>query len=84
MSESSSSDNLHERKTRRDEFVHHIAVRLSRSLNTLNPNDGLANTVIGFAKNAGEDFAKFKTGLFKPTWPNLAAADLLPPHIQPL
>lgn len=51
-------------KSERETFVHHIAVKLSRSLNTLNPNDGLANTVINFAKNNTQDLPKFKTCKF--------------------
>jgi len=33
-----------------DEFKHQIAIKLSRALNSLNPNDLLAERVIDFAK----------------------------------
>jgi pre-mRNA-splicing factor ATP-dependent RNA helicase DHX38/PRP16 len=32
-----------------DDFVHHIAIKLSRELNTINPNDLLARRVIDIA-----------------------------------
>lgn len=32
-----------------EEFVHHIAIKLSRELNTINPNDLLARRVIDIA-----------------------------------
>ena len=34
-----------------DEFVHHIAIQLSRAMNLINPNDLLARRVIDIAKN---------------------------------
>jgi pre-mRNA-splicing factor ATP-dependent RNA helicase DHX38/PRP16 len=61
MSRVSSEDGSVE-KSKRDEFVHRVAIKLSRSLNTLNPNDGLAKAVIGFVENSRDDYAKFKTG----------------------
>ena len=42
-----------------DEFVHHIAIKLSRALN-LNPNDLLARNVIDIAKS--NNFDNFKKG----------------------
>jgi hypothetical protein len=44
-----------------EKFVHHIAVKLSRFLNTLNPSDGLATTVINFGKTHANDVSKFKS-----------------------
>ncbi|KAF9448842.1 pre-mRNA splicing factor [Macrolepiota fuliginosa MF-IS2] len=52
----------------RDEFLHHIAIKLSRALNTINPNDLLAERVIDIAKTnsiagfttAAKSFGKFK------------------------
>jgi pre-mRNA-splicing factor ATP-dependent RNA helicase DHX38/PRP16 len=32
-----------------DDFVHHIAIKVSRELNTINPNDLLARRVIDIA-----------------------------------
>ncbi|KAF8168367.1 hypothetical protein B0H34DRAFT_645777 [Crassisporium funariophilum] len=51
-----------------DEFHHHIAIKLSRALNTLNPNDLLAHRVIDIAKTntangfitAAKSFGKFQ------------------------
>ena len=34
-----------------DEFVHHIAIELSRAMNLVNPNDLLARRVQDIAKN---------------------------------
>ena len=34
-----------------DEFVHHIAIQLSRAMNLINPNDLLARRVQDIAKN---------------------------------
>ncbi|KAF9513871.1 hypothetical protein BS47DRAFT_1295708 [Hydnum rufescens UP504] len=42
-----------------DEFVHNIAIKLSRALNTLNPNDLLARRVIDIAKGSAQDDSKF-------------------------
>jgi pre-mRNA-splicing factor ATP-dependent RNA helicase DHX38/PRP16 len=50
-----------------DEFTHKVAIKLSRVLNIINPNDLLARTVIDVAKsNSFDDFAKgtFKGVLF--------------------
>jgi pre-mRNA-splicing factor ATP-dependent RNA helicase DHX38/PRP16 len=33
-----------------DEFIHHIAIKLSRALNIVNPNDLLAQRVTDIAK----------------------------------
>ncbi len=42
-----------------DEFNHQIAIKLSRALNTLNPNDLLAQRVTDIAKtNTLEGFTK--------------------------
>ncbi len=42
-----------------DDFVHQLAIKLSRVLNLVNPNDLLARTVIDIAKNDSlEDFTK--------------------------
>lgn len=38
-----------------DEFNHHVAIKLSRALNTLNPNDLLAQRVIDIAKTNSID-----------------------------
>ncbi|KDR84726.1 hypothetical protein GALMADRAFT_284545 [Galerina marginata CBS 339.88] len=38
-----------------DEFNHHLAIKLSRALNTLNPNDLLAQRVIDIAKTNTTD-----------------------------
>lgn len=38
-----------------EEFVHEIAIKLSRVLNIINPNDLLATRVIEIAKNNGHD-----------------------------
>ncbi|KAG8963055.1 DEAH-box RNA helicase prp16 [Tulasnella sp. 419] len=51
-----------------DPFVHALAIKLSRALNTINPNDLLAKRVIDIAKTTSEDgfmkaaksFGKFK------------------------
>ncbi|PAV24377.1 pre-mrna splicing factor [Pyrrhoderma noxium] len=51
-----------------DAFVHELAIKLSRALNTINPNDLLARRVIDIAKNnseqgfiqASKGFGKFK------------------------
>ena len=45
-----------------DEFVHNIAIKLSRALNTLNPNDLLSRRVIDIAKGNAQDESKFITG----------------------
>ncbi|KZT58416.1 hypothetical protein CALCODRAFT_432723 [Calocera cornea HHB12733] len=42
-----------------DTFVHSLAIKLSRALNTLNPNDLLARRVIGIAE--GKSFDEFQT-----------------------
>jgi len=49
-----------------EKFVHHIAVKLSRFLNTLNPSDGLATTVINFGKTHANDVLKFKSCMLLP------------------
>lgn len=42
-----------------DPFVHNIAIKLSRALNLINPNDLLAKRVIDIAKtNSGPAFIK--------------------------
>jgi pre-mRNA-splicing factor ATP-dependent RNA helicase DHX38/PRP16 len=46
-----------------EKFIHHIAIKLSRFLNTLNPSDGLATTVINFGKTHATDVPKFKSGM---------------------
>jgi len=38
-----------------DEFTHNVAIKISRVMNTLNPNDLLARRVIDIAKNNSED-----------------------------
>jgi hypothetical protein len=45
-----------------DEFVHNIAIKLSRALNTLNPNDLLARRVLDIAKGNAQDESKFISG----------------------
>jgi pre-mRNA-splicing factor ATP-dependent RNA helicase DHX38/PRP16 len=41
----------------KDEFLHNIAIKLSRALNIINPNDLLAERVIDIAKtNSAEGF----------------------------
>jgi len=45
-----------------DDFNHHIAIKLSRVMNTMNPNDLLAQTVIEFAKT--NTTAGFIKGIF--------------------
>ncbi|KAG8850157.1 DEAH-box RNA helicase prp16 [Tulasnella sp. 330] len=53
-----------------DPFVHNIAIKLSRALNIINPNDLLARRVIGIAKTnsepafikAAKTFGKFQDG----------------------
>jgi len=37
-----------------DEFTHNVAIKISRRMNTLNPNDLLARRVIDIAKNNPE------------------------------
>ncbi|KIJ45233.1 hypothetical protein M422DRAFT_227959 [Sphaerobolus stellatus SS14] len=52
-----------------DEFTHNIAIKLSRAINIVNPNDLLAKRVIDIAKNNSEEgFIKAATafGKFKP------------------
>jgi pre-mRNA-splicing factor ATP-dependent RNA helicase DHX38/PRP16 len=49
-----SSTNAH------DEFNHQVAIKLSRALNTLNPNDLLAQRVIDIAKTSSAN--SFITG----------------------
>ncbi|KAF8310889.1 P-loop containing nucleoside triphosphate hydrolase protein [Clavulina sp. PMI_390] len=61
MSTTSSSPSEATTKSEREQFVHRIAVKLSRFLNTLNPNEGLANTVVNFGKTYADDIPKFKT-----------------------
>jgi pre-mRNA-splicing factor ATP-dependent RNA helicase DHX38/PRP16 len=42
-----------------DGFKHQVAIKLSRALNTINPNDLLAERVIDIAKtNSADGFAK--------------------------
>jgi pre-mRNA-splicing factor ATP-dependent RNA helicase DHX38/PRP16 len=43
-----------------DEFVHHIAIKLSREMNIINTNDLLARRVIDMASGT---LASFKTGM---------------------
>ena len=38
-----------------DEFVHHVAIQLSRAMNLVNPNDLLARRVQDIAKNNSVD-----------------------------
>ena len=38
-----------------DEFTHNVAIKISRVMNTLNPNDLLARRVIDIATNSSED-----------------------------
>ncbi len=45
-----------------DEFTHQIAIRLSRALNIINPNDLLAQTAIDIAKTTTQD--GFMTGMY--------------------
>jgi pre-mRNA-splicing factor ATP-dependent RNA helicase DHX38/PRP16 len=46
-----------------DEFTHHVAIKLSRTMNSLNPNDLLARRVIDIAKNNSADgFVKAAEG----------------------
>ena len=39
----------------KDAFMHEVAIKLSRQLNTINPNDLLARRVIDIAKNNTEE-----------------------------
>lgn len=49
-----------------DAFVHEIAIKLSRQLNIINPNDLLARRVIDIAKNnSSEGFIKGRLWLFR-------------------
>ncbi|QRV91670.1 Helicase associated domain (HA2) [Ceratobasidium sp. AG-Ba] len=56
-----------------DPFVHNIAIKLSRALNLMNPNDLLATRVIGIVKSTPPDgfitaaraFGKFQEGFLK-------------------
>jgi pre-mRNA-splicing factor ATP-dependent RNA helicase DHX38/PRP16 len=42
-----------------DEFIHQLAIKLSRALNIVNPNDLLAQRVTDIAKtNSLDDFTK--------------------------
>jgi hypothetical protein len=42
-----------------DEFIHQLAIKLSRALNIVNPNDLLAQRVVDIAKtNSLDDFTK--------------------------
>jgi pre-mRNA-splicing factor ATP-dependent RNA helicase DHX38/PRP16 len=45
-----------------DDFVHDIAVDISRALNLTNPNDLIAKKVIQFAE-ANKDLEKFSKGM---------------------
>jgi hypothetical protein len=47
-----------------DEFIHQIAIKLSRAINTVNPNDLLARNVVEIAKTQSMD--GFMTGVQKP------------------
>lgn len=47
-----------------DEFIHQIAIKLSRAINTVNPNDLLARNVVEIAKTQSMD--GFMTGVLKP------------------
>ncbi|KAG8768899.1 DEAH-box RNA helicase prp16, partial [Ceratobasidium sp. 428] len=49
-----SHDNLNE-NDRADPFIHNIAIKLSRALNTINPNDLLARRVIDIVKSSSPD-----------------------------
>lgn len=46
-----------------DEFIHQIAIKLSRAINTVNPNDLLARNVVEIAKTQSMD--GFMTGVQK-------------------
>ncbi|KAF8350297.1 P-loop containing nucleoside triphosphate hydrolase protein [Amanita rubescens] len=63
-----------------DDFVHQLAIKLSRVLNIVNPNDLLARTVIDIAKNGSlEDFTKAAKafGKFKDSFLAELHADIL-------
>ena len=63
MSATSSSDaGSNGAPNQHEEFVHNIAIKLSRALNTLNPNDLLARRVIEIAKGNVQDESKFIAG----------------------
>lgn len=48
-----------------DEFLHQIAIKLSRALNLINPNDLLAERVIDIAKtNSVDGFAKGESNTY--------------------
>ena len=51
---SSTVANGHETGDSHDVFVHEIAIKLSRALNLINPNDLLARRVIDIARNNDE------------------------------
>jgi len=51
-------------------FNHHLAIKLSRALNTVNPNDLLAQRVTDIAKS--NTLAGFTKGSFRGTVPILA------------
>lgn len=52
-----------------DDFVHDIAIDISRALNLTNPNDLIAKKVIQFAET-NKDFDKFSKGKLLGIEPN--------------
>ena len=50
----SSLDATSSKTSEEDAFVHDIAIKLSRALNLINPNDQLARRVIDIAKTNSE------------------------------
>ena len=45
-----------------NEFIHKIAIKLSRAINSINPNDLFARRVIDIAKNSANDVQQFING----------------------
>jgi pre-mRNA-splicing factor ATP-dependent RNA helicase DHX38/PRP16 len=49
-----------------EDFTHHIAIKLSRALNLINPNDTLAKRVVDIASTSTPD--AFLTGSIFPSF----------------
>lgn len=50
-----------------DPFVHGVAIKLSRALNTINPNDLLARRVIDIVKSSSPDGFLKGASVLRPT-----------------
>ena len=65
MSAADAGDGASPPTSEHEQFVHNLAIKISRATNSLNPSDTLAGRVIDFAKNNAQNVPGFMAGLFQ-------------------